>query len=458
MKMATTLMFSRTLHYGIGGAIAAVLSTGAAAQWNPSQGDWGKDDPAHVRVMTWNVKDAICTTNTKQEAINAWTGCAVIIASMKPDILILQETGDNVGNGTGFGQDSVSSLAVAAELLIHGGNDPVLGGTVGSYVQKYDPSFDLPHIFVSSSSDGFNRNIIMSRWPFADLNGDGRTTMSDIPFVAGVDYAAGGDGGIRGFQFVEIDLPNDVYAGDLVMGGAHLKAGGSGSDVIQRREAAQNVAYFIDHFYNGAGTGMPDPDNAISDNPPAMTVLGPNTPVIIGGDWNEDELTNGNKGPAEWLTRAQLTGGADGTDRDGSDAMFDSAVDPLTGSRGTFGNSSKLDYLGWQDSVASLAHAWVFNTASVNSQTAPPEILSFPGFAGSLSGAASDHRPVIADFELATVSPCPADLDGDGVVDGADLASLLASWNGSGSADLNGDGVVDGADLAAMLAAWGDCA
>lgn len=284
MKMATTLMFSRTLHYGIGGAIAAVLSTGAAAQWNPSQGDWGKDDPAHVRVMTWNVKDAICTTNTKQEAINAWTGCAVIIASMKPDILILQETGDNVGNGTGFGQDSVSSLAVAAELLIHGGNDPVLGGTVGSYVQKYDPSFDLPHIFVSSSSDGFNRNIIMSRWPFADLNGDGRTTMSDIPFVAGVDYAAGGDGGIRGFQFVEIDLPNDVYAGDLVMGGAHLKAGGSGSDVIQRREAAQNVAYFIDHFYNGAGTGMPDPDNAISDNPPAMTVLGPNTPVIIGGD------------------------------------------------------------------------------------------------------------------------------------------------------------------------------
>ena len=46
------------------------------------------------------------------------------------------------------------------------------------------------------------------------------------------------------------------------------------------------------------------------------------------------------------------------------------------------------------------------------------------------------------------------DLNGDGVVNGADLAALLAQWGGSGSADLNNSGSVDGADLAALLANW----
>ncbi|MCA9283953.1 MAG: PQQ-binding-like beta-propeller repeat protein [Phycisphaerales bacterium] len=48
-----------------------------------------------------------------------------------------------------------------------------------------------------------------------------------------------------------------------------------------------------------------------------------------------------------------------------------------------------------------------------------------------------------------------ADLNCDGVVDGADLGALLGAWGGRGPADLNGDGVVDGADLGEMLAAWG---
>ncbi len=54
-------------------------------------------------------------------------------------------------------------------------------------------------------------------------------------------------------------------------------------------------------------------------------------------------------------------------------------------------------------------------------------------------------------------SPCIADLDGDGTVNGVDLASLLDGWGGSGAGDLNGDGVVGGADLAEMLNAWGAC-
>lgn len=56
------------------------------------------------------------------------------------------------------------------------------------------------------------------------------------------------------------------------------------------------------------------------------------------------------------------------------------------------------------------------------------------------------------------VPPCPADLDDDATVGGADLTMLLSAWGGTGPVgDLNGDGIVDGADLTALLAAWGQC-
>lgn len=50
----------------------------------------------------------------------------------------------------------------------------------------------------------------------------------------------------------------------------------------------------------------------------------------------------------------------------------------------------------------------------------------------------------------------PADLNGDGFVNGADLAELLANWGicPDCDADLNGDGAVNGADLAELLANW----
>ncbi|MFM1822554.1 MAG: hypothetical protein RI967_820 [Planctomycetota bacterium] len=49
-----------------------------------------------------------------------------------------------------------------------------------------------------------------------------------------------------------------------------------------------------------------------------------------------------------------------------------------------------------------------------------------------------------------------ADLDGDGMVNAADLAILLGAWGpGAGPADLDGDGQVDASDLAILLGAWG---
>ena len=59
---------------------------------------------------------------------------------------------------------------------------------------------------------------------------------------------------------------------------------------------------------------------------------------------------------------------------------------------------------------------------------------------------------------LECLPPCPGDLNGDGIVDGADLSALLGDWNQAGSAaDIDGDGLVDGFDLTLLLGSWGLC-
>jgi endonuclease/exonuclease/phosphatase family metal-dependent hydrolase len=278
---------------------------------------------------------------------------------------------------------------------------------VTAYVHKYAPSYDLPYVFVSTANDGYNRNVILSRYPFGDLNGDGASQRADISYVNADLYAPGGNGGIRGFMFAEIDLPNALYSGDLVVGNAHLKAYGTQADHTERVTAARNVAYYIDYLLNGGGTSTPDPRGHISDSPPVTQVLAANTPVVLGGDWNEDEqrsVTNyGEKGPAGWLTQASSAGGTDGTDRDRSDATYDNSyVAKPSGSadRSTQG-SSKLDYLVWQDSIATLRRSFIFNSGPLNTNPAwlPPELIGLVPATGA-SSVASDHRPVIADLIL----------------------------------------------------------
>jgi subtilisin family serine protease len=62
-----------------------------------------------------------------------------------------------------------------------------------------------------------------------------------------------------------------------------------------------------------------------------------------------------------------------------------------------------------------------------------------------------------AAHTIAAVPPfCPADFDGDGDVDTADLLFLLGAW-GTPDGDVDGDGDTDTSDLLDLLAAWGSC-
>ncbi|MCA9286601.1 MAG: hypothetical protein KDA22_15355 [Phycisphaerales bacterium] len=62
---------------------------------------------------------------------------------------------------------------------------------------------------------------------------------------------------------------------------------------------------------------------------------------------------------------------------------------------------------------------------------------------------------IFQSFVMTPTAALVGDLDGNGVVDGADLGLLLAVWGSSGGdADLDGSGTVDGGDLGLLLSNW----
>jgi hypothetical protein len=85
----------------------------------------------------------------------------------------------------------------------------------------------------------------------------------------------------------------------------------------------------------------------------------------------------------------------------------------------------------------------------------PPEFNAFRFFAGGGTGSSNG----VAWDNIDIRRQCPADLDGDGVVNVFDLLQLLGAWGGCPGCpeDLNGDGVVKVFDLLDLLAVWGPC-
>lgn len=85
--------------------------------------------------------------------------------------------------------------------------------------------------------------------------------------------------------------------------------------------------------------------------------------------------------------------------------------------------------------------------------TAVPIDAMNPGYEQLLGAGRLDVAAAVA---MGPPSGPIADLDGDGRVDGTDLAILLSGWGVCADcvADLDGDEIVGGADLATLLGAW----
>ncbi|HVP73439.1 MAG TPA: hypothetical protein VMS30_06840 [Phycisphaerales bacterium] len=67
--------------------------------------------------------------------------------------------------------------------------------------------------------------------------------------------------------------------------------------------------------------------------------------------------------------------------------------------------------------------------------------------------------PVVDRGPFEAVTPCPADINGDGVVDVNDLLTVITNWLavGPNPGDINGDNIVDVNDLLAVVSTWGTC-
>lgn len=105
--------------------------------------------------------------------------------------------------------------------------------------------------------------------------------------------------------------------------------------------------------------------------------------------------------------------------------------------------------VAWRTTVASNAgtkYRFGSSTASDNSA-----VMVWQGTptTNDIFAARVDSNGVLG----AAAAPA-GDLNGDGLVNGMDLASLLSQWGGSGSADIDHDGSVGGSDLAILLSGW----
>lgn len=114
---------------------------------------------------------------------------------------------------------------------------------------------------------------------------------------------------------------------------------------------------------------------------------------------------------------------------------------------------------GWSATPAESTTAIL---APGESTTVPIEVQPGPAAASGelLLSARREIDSATRAFAWLAVelSALSADLDGNGVVNGADLAILLGAWGPCRTApcpaDLNGDGVIDGTDLAILLGEW----
>ena len=117
---------------------------------------------------------------------------------------------------------------------------------------------------------------------------------------------------------------------------------------------------------------------------------------------------------------------------------------------------------GRLENVSSYPTPNAWNRVSFSLRNVVPNLTSTMRFRFSITDSPDNSTTEVGidDFSISAVvcvNPCLGDLDGNSVVNGADLGTLLAGWGNAGNSDLDGNGDTNGADLGTLLAAWGIC-
>lgn len=345
---------------------------------------------------------------------------------------------------------AITPFEVNAEPALYaGGRFTVAGGIIAEHLARWDGDA------WSAVGDGLDGDVHsldvfeLDQGPALYVGGEfataGEVASSGVAKWDGAAWSAL-DGGVAGaFETVLALEVFDAGGGPvLYVGGSFTQAGGV---------SANRIAAWDGEAWSALGTGLDGPARA-------MTVFNDGTgpALIVGGDFTQAGDIQA-MGLAKWdgESWSAFQGGVNGTVN--ALSVIEGADGPALAVGGPFnqaGGVSASRIAIWRPD-----EGWTEPAGGLDDEPKalmPAQIAQEPALyvGGDFTQAGGEPASRMARWLVCDQAAEPADLNGDGQVDGADLGILLGQWGqASGSADLNDDGQVDGADLGVLLGAWG---
>ncbi|NOX59855.1 MAG: hypothetical protein GXP29_13500 [Planctomycetes bacterium] len=326
---------------------------GVAQGFDPLAGDYTRDDPLDVRIVTYNHnRNFIDDSNTDAEFNR-------ILIALDPDIICFQEFPSGI---------SVSDIENRMDGIL-----PTAGG--------WQVHFGL---FAGI------RTVLVSRFPLTIRRTD------TIPASS-----------TRGVTIALADLPDADYSRDVYLLGVHLKCCGNagGSEDQKRQDSADAIANWLG---DARGVARASGNNIVLPTDTPMVVLGDFN--MVGGPQPEDTITTGNI-QDEGMYGVDVSG-----DWDVSDITNLMPADPFTGDTFTWQGSgqfapSALDRIFYTDSIITVANSFILNT---NTMTGSALAAAGLQSGDTLASNSSDHLPVVVDLRFGLGCSIDPDCD-DGI-------------------------------------------
>ncbi|MEE9297109.1 MAG: endonuclease/exonuclease/phosphatase family protein [Phycisphaerae bacterium] len=310
--------------------------------YDPLNGDYSKQDTYDVRVVSYNTQKRFIASPSRDAAFER------VLTVLSPDIIVFQEIPPSVGS---------DQIKVRLDDVL-----PIDGASWHVHMGR---------------TDGFNRNVVASRFPLS------LTRVDTVPISE-----------LRGVTIALVDLPDEQYVNDVYILGVHLKCCGGTSEDARRQISADAIANWLG---DARGEQRPRGDHV---------VLVDETPMVVVGDFN---LVGPSNQPEITLIEGDIQNqGTYGPpvkgDWDDSDMNDLHPADPFTGDTDTWSSNtanptSRLDRFIYTDSVAIVVNSFILNTLTMSSEARSALGLLLND---TTSGSTADHLPIAMDLRLHT--------------------------------------------------------
>jgi endonuclease/exonuclease/phosphatase family metal-dependent hydrolase len=330
--------------------VLVALPASPATAFDPLSGDYSRDEPLDIRIVTYNHARNFIDDSSTDAAFDR------ILTALDPDIVCFQEFVSGVSESDVVNRMN-AIIPINGSWQVHFG---LLGGI---------------------------RTVIASRFPLT------MERVDTIPTSA-----------TRGVTIALADLPDSQYEKDIYLMGVHLKCCGSpgGSEDASRQDSADAIANWL-----GNARGEPRPSGNQVSLPFGTPMINLGDFNLVGGPQPETTLITGDI-QDEGVYGPDVKG-----DWDNSNMNDLNPVDPFTGDDFTWqGNGNfppgRLDRIFFTDSVVTVANSFILNTDTMTGQA-----LNATGLEAedTLPSTTSDHLPVAVDIRGFVSGGCSGDQD-----------------------------------------------